>query len=88
MLTIKEEKELFFPNHTWSDFQRKYVNKLKLVTDAWDTFMMSEISSPELLSNLMNAIIDTTKRLYEIDNHIAKSIEVQDYIVVNPDELF
>jgi len=88
MFTIKEEKELFFPNHSWYDFQRKYVNKLKLVTDAWDNFMMSNISSSELHSNLMTAIIDTTKRLYQIDNYIARSIEVKDFEVVNPDELF
>ncbi|PKP58026.1 hypothetical protein CVT91_09385 [Candidatus Atribacteria bacterium HGW-Atribacteria-1] len=65
-----------------------YVNKLNLVTNAFDEFMLRPTTSPELHANLMHAIINTTKRLYSIDTYIAKSIVVKDFSILNEDELF
>lgn len=73
MLTIIEEKSLYFSNHTWQEFMRSYDTSIKQIQKAIDYF--EKQPNPELfkLSDLQRQLESKELRRDRIGQIVANS---------------
>jgi len=77
MLNVLEEKQLYFTNHSWTEFQQVYDYRLKQLDFAILQIQKMEFPDMFRLDDLQTQRISTDLRRIKIGNIVANNCDVK-----------